>query len=331
MRRAVILNFNGILDPLYQTFEQAELTDITEPGKRPDCLITWTDYPQDMKMLCLAALQQGVPTFMVQHGRRAMRDYWTHRGEPTSVAAFVWGGKDHEDALTGHWSPEQVFRVGAPWFHYRPKPQEERGTVIYDVPHWNIDTKESILTWAALKRIGGIRPIAKMIAPSEQKQNNYIGEQCITYRNEPGHIESTYDLLKRASCVVTMMESTLELMAMSLNVPVVHVKGFKHKELPGTWQGVEDTLPQKGSIACERGEMSDAIAEAMKRPSKLMKDAHERLIEDAGDPDKDTPVRSITTLIGDMVDTYHETHAVGPRLNMFEKEAHNAPDTIIQK
>lgn len=327
MKSAVIINFNDILTPLYRTFKQAELTDITDPKKKPDCLITWTDYPQDSKMICLAALQQGVPTFMVQHGRRAMRDYWTHRGEPTSLAAFVWGEKDREDALTGHWHKDRVFRVGAPWFPYRPKPQEEKGLVIYDVPHWSIDTIEAIKTWAALKKVKGIRPIAKMIAPSEQKQHNYTGEQCITYRNEPGHVEATFDLLKRASCVVTMMESTLELMAMSIGVPVVHVEGFKHKELAGTWQGVEDTLPQKGSIACKRDEMGEAIARAMKRPKWLLEEAQERLVEDAGDPETDEPTRAITTLIGEMVDRYKESG--GSQINMFEKEARDETDTVI--
>lgn len=322
MKRAVLLNFNDILTPLYSTFELAQLTDITEKDKKPDCLITWTDYPQDSKMLCLAALQHGVPTFMVQHGRRAMRDYWTHRGEPASLAAFVWGEKDREDAIEGRWHPTRIFRVGAPWFAYRPERQEERGLVIYDVPHWNIDTIEAKKTWTALKQIPGIRPIAKMISPSEQKQNNYLGEQCMTYRNEPGHIEATFDLVKRASAVVCMMESTLELMAISLGIPVIHVKGFKHKELAGTWQGVEDTLPGKGSFACELKDLAKTLTLAFKSPELKAKEARERLLEDAGDPDKDTPVQSITTIVGELVDKYQkEGHQP---LNAFEKAAHEA-------
>lgn len=315
--KAVLLNFNGVLDPLYNVFEQSELTDITDPAKRPDCLITWTDYPHTEKMICLAALQQGVPTFMVQHGRRAMRDYWTHRGEPTSVATFVWGQKDKEDAIEGKWHPLRVFRVGAPWFSLRPERKEEKGLVVYDVPHWNIDTKESIKTWAALKKVKGIRPIAKLITPSNQNRNNYVGEQCLTYRNEPGHLEATYDLISRASAVVCMMESTLELFAHSLGVPVIHVKGFKHKELPGTWQGVEDTLPGKGSYACEREELQQAIDTVLANPTILAKEAKERLWEDAGDPDKDTPIQSIATIVSELIQKYKE-NPYQPT-NIFEK------------
>lgn len=328
MLKAVIINFNDLLTPLYSTFEQAELTDITDPHKKPDCLIQWTDYPQDSKMISLAALQQGVPTFMVQHGRRAMRDYWTHRGEPSSLACFVWGNKDKEDAITGMWGPEQVFRVGAPWLAYRPKErQEEKGLVVYDVPHWNVDTREAIMTWTRLKKIKGIRPVAKLIAPSNQNRNNYPGEQCLTYRNEPGHIEATYDLVKRASVVVCMMESTLELFAHSLGVPVVHVKGFKHKELPGTWQGVEDTLPGKGSLETDLKGLEGAIEMVINNPTLLAKDARERLIEDAGDPENDTPIQSITTIIGEIVKRYKE-NPYKPA-NMFDIKDSYAQDSVI--
>lgn len=317
MKKAVIINFNDILTPLYSTFEQSELTDIVDPKKKPDCLITWTDYPPDYKMTCMVALQNGVPAFMVQHGRRAMRDYWTHIGEPTSLACFVWGTKDYEDAIEGKWHPTRVFRVGAPWFQYRPERQEEKGLVVYDVPHWNVDTIEAKKTWTALKQIPGIRPVAKLITPSNQKRANYIGEQCMTYRNEPGHIEATYDLIKRASVVVCMMESTMELLAHSLGVPVIHVKGFKHKELPGTWQGVEDTLPGKGSYACELKDLPKAIKKLMDNPKLLEKEAKERLMEDAGDPDNDTPTRSITTIITELVDKYKkEKHTP---TNIFDK------------
>lgn len=315
--KAVILNFNDILTPLYNCFEQAELTSINGE-KKPDCLVTWTDYPHDYKMICLAALQAGVPTFMVQHGRRAMRDYWTRQGEPASVACFVWGTKDREDAIEGLWHPDRVFRVGAPWFAYRPEKKEEKGLVVYDVPHWNVDTIEAKKTWTALKRIKGIRPVAKLIAPSQQKRNNYLGEQCLTYRNEPGHIEATFDLISRASAVVCMMESTLELFAHSLGVPVVHVRGFKHKELPGTWQGVEDTLPGKGSLATTLEGLPLTIETVLENPTILANEAKERLMEDAGDPETDTPIRSITSIISTLVRKYHESGT--KPVNMFDKK-----------
>lgn len=319
MKKSVLINFNDIISPLYSTFESVDLTDITDPKKKPDCLITWTDYPYEHKMICLAAMQNGVPAFMVQHGRRAMRDYWTHVGEPSSLACFVWGTKDREDAIEGKWHPSRVFRVGAPWFSLRPERQEERGLVVYDAPHWSVDTIESRKTWAKLKKIEGIRPVVKLIVPSSQKQNNYIGEQCLTYRNEPGHIEATYDLIKRASAVVCMMESTLELMAHSLGVPVIHVKGFKHTELAGTWQGVEDTMPGKGSVSCDLDGLEDAIKLVMADPTIKAKEARERLLEDAGDPEKDTPIQSITTIIGTIVDKYKEAHH--KPINLFDKES----------
>ena len=195
--------------------------------------------------------------------------------------------------------------------------------MVYDVPHWNVDTVEAKKTWTALKQIQGIRPIAKMIAPSEQKQNNYLGEQCLTYRNEPGHIEATFDLLKRASVVVCMMEGTLELMAMSIGVPVIHVKGFKHKELAGTWQGIEDTLPGKGSFECDLSSLEKTIHLAMGNTGNTeikSIEARERLLEDAGDPEVDRPIQSITTIVGQLVDHYKKQDHLP--LNAFDKETY---------
>jgi hypothetical protein len=163
---------------------------------------------------------------------------------------------------------------------------------------------ESKKTWAALKKIKGIRPIVKLISPSEQKRTNYLGEQLLTFRDQPGHIEATYKLLARASAVVCMMESTLELMAISLGVPVIHVKGFKHKKLAGTWQGVEDTVPGKGSLACDIDGLDDAIRTVMDNPTLLADEARQRLLADAGDPSEDRPIETITTVITELVTKY---------------------------
>lgn len=322
LKSAVLYNFNDILTPLYSTFDQRMPTDIVEKDakKKPDCVITWTDYTPDMKMITISALQQGIPTFMVQHGRRAMRDYWLNITEPSTVCTFVWGKQDYLDAIHGGWHKYRVYRVGAPWFAYRPEKQEEKGTVIFDVPHWNEDIKEAHGVWKELQKIKGIRPIAKLIQPSHQDRNHYEGEQLLTYRGEPGHIQATYNLLSRASAVVTMMDGTLELMAHSLGVPVIHVKGFKHRKLEGTWQGVEDVLPGKGSVVAEMGGLEKTLHMVLENPDIKKEEAIAKLLDEAGDPDTDSPTSSITNIIGRLVDIYKES-GHNP-LNMFDKKAY---------
>jgi len=320
MKRAVLINFNDVITPLYQTFESVPLTDIVEKDKKPDCLVTWTDFTPDLKMICAHALQQGVLTFVVQHGRRAMRDYWMDMAQPTSLATFVWGDLDYRDAIQGNWHPSQVFRVGAPWFAYRPQRKEEKGMVIYDVPHWLNDPKESQKAWKELNRIKGITPVAKLIQPSMQKRENYEGMQCETIRNEPGHIQATYEILSKASAVVCMMDGTLELMAHSLGVPVIHIAGFKQDHLEGTWQGVEDTFSDASMIATELGKIEEAVTKAIEEPLCTREEALKKLHNEAGDPEKDTPVQSMTTIIGELVDRYHATGHVP--VTYFDKSAY---------
>lgn len=307
--KAVILNGNDLLTPLYDCFEQAEISDIVKPDKKVKAVITWNDILPDHKMICVEANKNKILTFVVQHGRGAMRDYlWSPNGEqvhvPIANAAFVWGEQDKLDAIAGGWKPESVFRVGAPWFAYKPTYRPEKNLVIFDAVHWQGEVEENYRGWDALKQIPGIHPVAKLLKSHDSKM--FPGDWVMTDRNETGHIDTTYKILSNARVVVCMMEGTLELMAYSLGIPVIFLKGFRHRKLEGTYQGVEDTKPSYSTISATYKTLAKALTLAFKRPKKLLDNQKKELLLRAGDPEKDTPIQTMQRVIMETVRVYEE-------------------------
>jgi hypothetical protein len=293
--RAVIANFNDILTPLYPFFDIASPEELANDEKTVDVLLVWNDVLPDYQMMCAVANMHGIPTFVVQHGRGGMRDYLDGLHRPWANAAFVWGEKDKEIAIKGGWKPEQVFRVGAPWFTYRPAREQEEGLVVFDAVHWQGEVKENYEVWSELLSIPEITPVAKLI--NEHNPEMFPGNWLQTDRFKEGHLEDTFTLLKKASAVVCMLEGTMELMAYSLGIPVIHVDHFKHRKLEGTHQGEEDTKPSAATIPCTLKTLKETLLGVLENPGENWANRRDALLDFAGDPDKDTPISTMVSVI----------------------------------
>ena len=297
--KIICLDYNDLIWPITEFFERAEWDDILEEGdKKPKAIVMWNDIIDIYQELCVVAGRHGIPTFMFQHGRGAFRDYISGRMSKRNASiAFCWGEKDRQMAIKGGWTEETAIRIGSPIFAKRPKKQEEKGTVIFDAPHWDIEIPEGYLAWDKLNQIKDIKPVAKLLKGQAHDTKFYYGYSLTTDRRLSGHLETTYDLLSKASCVVTMIEGTLELMAYSLDIPVIHLEGLEKRPLLGADQPDEDYLPSRAATTATMDNLEEKVKEAIEHPELKREERREVLLEEGGDPDKDTPYQTMVSEI----------------------------------
>jgi hypothetical protein len=300
--RVVLLDYNDLISPLADFFLPAVTSDIVmKEGKpeKPDAVVMWNDVMPDYQMLCKASAMHKIPTFVVQHGRGAARDYLNKENpsQPLANAFIAWGTKDEEQAKKAGF--ESVFRVGFPGFAYRPQKAEEKGTVVYDALHWDTVIDENQEAWTALRKIDSIKPIAKLLRAQgiNHAPEKFPGLIVMTDQLETGHLIKTYDLLKKASVVVCLIEGTLELMAYSLDIPVIQLDILKERDLLGRKQDKEDYKPSEAAEPATLENLEEKVKYAVAHPEHRRAERRKVLLEEGGDPDTDTPFSSIVRIV----------------------------------
>ena len=210
---------------------------------------------------------------------------------------FAWGSKDEEQAKKAGF--ENVFRVGFPGFALRPEKAEEKGTVVFDALHWDDIIDENTEAWTALRKIDSIKPVAKLLRAQgpNHAPERFPGLIVMTDQLEPGHLAKTYDLIKKASVVVCLIEGTLELLAYSLDVPVIQLDILKKRTLLGREQNDEDYKPSRAAEPATLENLKEKVEYAVAHPEHLREERREVLLEEAGDPETDTPYSSIVRIV----------------------------------
>lgn len=298
--KAVLTNFNSITEPLINCFELSPIASLVDKKDPPQALVVWNDMLQDFHMMCVVANQNNILSFLVQHGKGGMRDYLDGLHAPIANVAFVWSEEDKKTAVKGGWKEDAVFIVGAPWFHYRPEKETQKGLVVFDAVHWDKEVEENYIAWDALNQIPGITPVAKLIEGHIAEK--FPGKVVQTHRGMIGHLQQTFDLLKKAEVLVCMMEGTMELLAYSLDIPVIFLKEFKHTKINfATYQGEEDCLPSPACVETDLEHLAETIERLRKNPSEKEQERRAELLKWAGDPEKDRPTAKMSEIIKKLV------------------------------
>jgi len=309
--RVVLLDYNDLMEPLTDFFLSSVTSDIVmKEGKpeKPQAILMWNDILPDFQMVCKTAAMHKIPTFVLQHGRGAARDYLNKEAasQPLANGFFAWGTKDEEMAKKAGY--ENVFRVGFPGFAKRPPRAEEKGTVVFDALHWDDIIDENVEAWTALRKIDSVKPVAKLLRAQgpNHAPERFPGLIVMTDQMEPGHLAKTYDLIKKASVVVCLIEGTLELLAYSLDIPVIQLTTLKERPLLGRKQDKEDYAPTRAAEPATIENLEEKIKYAIAHPEHRRQERREVLLEEAGDPETDTPYSSIVRIINTLAEKLHD-------------------------
>lgn len=284
--KVAVLNWNAVVPDLKEYFEVIGGEDFLEA----DAIIATHDSNSTQASMAMTAREYGIPVFILQHGRFAASDYCYNGRNPLGDYFLAWGDADVDMAIRGGWKKEQVIKVGAPPLMDWVKPKPDGKTVVFVPAHIEAlqsknaaNDNEALRTWERIRKINGIRPIIKLLA-GEHPEELIHGEKFVTNRSEAGHIKKTYNwLLKRASCVVSQAEGTFELLAYSMDIPVVRMNPYTNDY--HEWSTAADV--------CGEG-LENAIKRALAHP-EYNREKRQEIVEKEGGG---LPCKAIQNIVG---------------------------------
>lgn len=284
--KVAVLNWNAVVPDLKKYFTVIDGANFLEA----DAIIATHDANSTQAAMALAAKEYGIPVFILQHGRFAASDYLYNGRQPAGDYFLAWGESDADMAIRGGWKKEQVIVVGAPPLMDWVKPKPDGKTVVFAPAHIEAlqsknaaNDDDALKTWERIRNINGIKPVIKILA-GEHPEEIIFGDKFSTNRNEAGHIKKTYQwLLRKASCVVSQAEGTFELLAYSMDIPVVRMNKYcnEHHE----WNTAADVCGDGLEIAIKR---------ALKHP-EINREKRREIVEKEGGG---LPSKSLQNIVG---------------------------------
>lgn len=284
--KVAVLNWNAVVPDLSKYFEVIDGADFLQA----DAIIATHDANSTQAAMARTAKEYGIPVFILQHGRFAASDYLYNGRKPMGDYFLAWGESDADMAIKGGWKKEQVIVVGAPPLMDWVKPKPDGKTVVFAPAHIEAlqsrnaaNDNESLELWERIRNIKGISPVIKLLA-GEHPEELIHGNKFITNRNEAGHIQKTYQwLLRRTSCVVSQAEGTFELLAYSMDIPVVRMNIYRNDF--HEWNTAADVCGEGLELAVKR---------ALKNPEHNREKRREIVEQEGGG----LPSKSLKNIVG---------------------------------
>jgi len=114
---------------------------------------------------------------------------------------------------------ERIVVTGTPIFKKLHKDKHVGLNIIFSPEHWDHDVFENTLVAGQLKRLKNVHVITKILGGEHDP--SFYQNPVSSKRNDPEHLKIVADVLSTADLVVGISESTFELMAEILDIPVV--------------------------------------------------------------------------------------------------------------
>lgn len=288
--RIALAGWNGVADDLENELKNRghEVVKILRSDaelRKLDVLITWNEIHQyGNSDLIEKANKFGVKTILLQHGRRGTsRIYPPFNEQLVCKHACLWGENDRKRLIECGAPPERLHVTGTSIFrHLKPREKHEGINVVYCPEHWGEEVVENNIIAGVLRKIPGIKVITKVLAGEHimPQYDNIV----VSDRNTPEHFEIVADVLKTADVVVGVSESTFELMAEMLDIPVVIADIWIPKPNMGDIRYID--YHREYSNACTRvkdvRKLGEAIKYAVKHQEHLREERKQISILDGG-------------------------------------------------
>lgn len=305
--KVLTFNFNGILDDV-ETELVARGHEIlphhTEDGKlidwrQADVVVTWQETDLGgWKDQIRAFQKEGIPCVLMQHGRRGTsRIYPPFNEELVSDKVCVWGEND-VDRLTECGVPRDKIHVtGTPVIKRIKDRVPHTGiNVVFSPEHWDEDVAENAIVAGVLRRIPGVKIISKLLE-GEHNPAHY-DNPIISNRQTKEHLDIVMETLRHADVIVAVSESTFELLAEAMDIPVVIADIWTPKACAGDDRYKE--YNREYSNACERvkdlKKLGEVVLKHARNPQLLREERKKICILDGG-INIENPTREICNVI----------------------------------
>ncbi len=286
----LLFNFNNVLTDVEEGLRQRGHTILPMDGKKETadkadvCVFWneteiggWRDFIKLMK-------KNGKRTVLVQHGRRGTsRIYPPFNETLISDVACVWSENDKKRLMSVGVPEEKIKVTGTTiWRHLTARVPHKKKTIVFSPEHWEHDVIENLVVADELRKIKADVDIVTKTLKGYQDDSMY-DNVVSTDRNSPDHFPIVADVLSKADLVVAISESTFELLAESLDIPVVIADIWIPKACDG-----DDRYKQyrrEYSNACtltKLGNFKGAILKALRNPAALREERKKIRVTDGG-------------------------------------------------
>lgn len=128
----------------------------------------------------------------------------------------------------------------------------------------------------------------------------YHGAQVRSSVCHSSHLENMMKLLVNTSCVISMEESTTQLMCAAMGIPCVNIEGFEYGDFGGVKDYKTELIHTDATAFCKLEDIEETIFNEIKNKDKRQK-AREEVVKKEFDPypDKD-PIELIIDVASDL-------------------------------
>jgi len=252
--------------------------------KEIDVLVLWQESSPEARELVKKAHRLGKPVVLVQHGRRGTSRIFPPFNEKViSDKVCVWGEGDKKRHLEAGTPAEKIEITGTTIFqHLKPRKKHSGINIVFSPEHWDREVDENIIVAGQLRELEGVKIITKLLKGFHNP--SYYDNPVISDRNEIGHLEICADVLSTADLVVGISESTFELMAEILDIPVVIADIWIPKPCAGDNRYLN--YRREYSNACKRVKdifnLNRVIKDQLRNPQELAEERKRIAVEDGG-------------------------------------------------
>lgn len=227
------LDHNQVLSDLKDDFE------IVSSLEEADKVVLWNDVNPLERGIIQLSHSMGKKVIVMQHGRKGTSKYYSPFNEQiTADKLLVWGEFDKESLIKAGQDPKKIEVVGTTIFsHLKPKKVHEGINIVFCPEHWDRPVEENIKVrdelrklQKARKKIQPINIITKIIESHNPKD---FDNPIVSNRDTKEHLDICAEVLSTADLVVGVSESTFELLAQAMDIPVVIMEEWEPKAFGG--------------------------------------------------------------------------------------------------
>ncbi len=261
----------------------APFIEHTKDIKEANTVIVWNDlYPVERGIINYAR-SKGKKAYVMQHGRRGSSRYFPpFKDKIYADKLLVWGEADKESLIEAGQDASKIEVVGTPILKKLKARVPHKGiNIVFSPEHWDRPLKENVEVRDLLRKLKGVKIQTKLIysASHTEEYDNPVR----THVSDPDHLERLIDLLKWADLVVGISESTLELIAQAMDIPVVIMEEWEPKNFKGDPKYLTyRRVISKGAKRATMETLLATIKQQLANPDELKQERAEIVLAEGG-------------------------------------------------
>jgi hypothetical protein len=252
-----------------------------------DVVLLWNDVNIDERAVINLARVYKKKTAVLQHGRKGSSRYFPPFNEEIKAdKLLVWGDHDKRALIEAGRDPSRLGVVGSPILDGLPNRRPHEGiNIVFCPEHWDTEVEENSWVKKELRKLRyknkEVKITTKLIEGHDPK--NY-DNPVVSNRNSPDHLAICHSVLETADVVVGVSESTFELMAQAMDIPVVIMSEWIPKPFGGDGRYLTyRRIISPGSKQTDVKNLNKTILEQLANPGELSEE-RKRVVGGEGGP-----------------------------------------------